>query len=439
MAVKVFKFGGASVRDAAGIKNVTGIVKRQLNKGDRLACVVSATGKTTNALEDVVRAAWEKRDPLPLLDAVISHHKEIAKALLPGFPDIPAILDEIGAKAAKQIRTAASLPHDALYDQVVSEGERMATALVSAYWTSENIPHKLADARTLIRTNLSWREGEVNRAATKIAVQSEWKRLEESSEGSILLTQGFIGGGPGGESVTLGREGSDYTAALLGAALGAESVTIWKDVAGVFNADPKLFPDAVMFTRLSYDDALELACYGATIIHPKTLSPLKEAAIPLLVKSFENPDAPGTRIDSKPTLALVPALILKPRQVLWTLRAHNGHFIQTPHLSEIFLTASRHRLKINALQHSALEVSLCLEEDISRLQPAQYELEKSFHIEATPSVSLITMLNYSPALMEAILGSRKPLLEQRSLKVARVAVDAANTDMLHTLQQVQKT
>lgn len=425
MGLKVFKFGGASVKDAAGMRNVTTLAKQSLLEAGHLVCVVSATGKTTNALENVVKAAYETADPLSLLDRVITSHRAMATELCGETHPVHGTLLQIRERIRTLLQSATEFTYDALYDSIVSEGERLATAILSAYWENQGLPHVLFDARTLIRTNLCWREGEVDWGATQAAVTAAWNNLQNNRPGTLLLTQGFIGGGPKGESVTLGREGSDYSAALLGAALGAESVTIWKDVAGVFNADPKQFPDAVMFARLSYDDALELACYGATVIHPKTLFPLKKAGIPLYVKSFDNPSAPGTRIDEKPTMALVPALIFKPRQVLWTLQPQSGHFIQTAHLNDIFQCAARHRLKINALQHTAMEVSLCLEEDTVHLREAQAELGASFRIELSDSVSLVTIINYSPALVEAILGTRKPLLEQRSLRVARFVVEGA--------------
>jgi len=405
------------------MRNVTSIVKSSLQQGTPLVCVVSATGKTTNALESVLKAAYENADPNTSLDAVIANHRAMAVELVGKNHPVHNTLLDIREKIRTLLLSASQLSYDAVYDSVVSEGERMATALLSAYWDSENLHHVLIDARRLIRTNLCWREGEVDWPATQAAVIKTWESVQNNHAAGLLLTQGFIGGGPQGESVTLGREGSDYSAALLGAALKAESVTIWKDVAGVFNADPKLFPDAVLFTRLSYDEALELACYGATVIHPKTLFPLKKAGIPLLVKSFENPASQGTRIDDKPTLALVPGLISKSNQVLWTLRPHNGHFIQTTHLNEIFQIAAKHRLKINALQHTALEVSLCLECDAIHLRDAQKEMESSFQLETRESVSLITIINYSPALEEAIIGTRKPLLEQRSLRIARFVVE----------------
>ncbi|MCS6978757.1 MAG: aspartate kinase [Flavobacteriales bacterium] len=427
MKLRVFKFGGASVRDAEGIRNITKIVRNALQQGTRLACVVSATGKTTNALEHILKT-WLKAPEAGLraLQELAAHHVQIARDLLKD--PAPAIreIESIQERIAQGLAHPSGVLFDALYDQVVSEGERMATALVSAYWQSEALPHSLLDARQLIRTNPTWREGEVLWEPTREALRASGARLWEQNPGQVLLTQGFIGGGPHGESVTLGREGSDYSAALIAAGLEAEDVVIWKDVAGVYNADPKVHPGAVLFSRLSYDDALELACYGATIIHPKTIFPLKSSGIPLLVKSFQYPEAPGTRIDNNRTLALVPALIQKPRQALLQIRTKNGEFLNENHLATIFQCARQSRLKVNALHHTALEINLCVEDDLHHIDEFLKALAMDFSITTRRKLELITLIHPSPTLTENVLGSRKPLLEQSNHRVMRFVAEAVN-------------
>ncbi|MCS6980857.1 MAG: aspartate kinase [Flavobacteriales bacterium] len=420
----VFKFGGASVRDAQGIRNITTIVQRQLSESPvSLACVVSATGKTTNALEEVLRTRLQNAEEAhKKASDVVNHHRAMWRELEVSSPSVLAELDEIESRLHETLNDFDSQRYEEFYDRLVSEGERLSTCLVAGWWEAQGLPHRLVDARELVRTGLQWREGEVDWPVTERAIRMAAENLWNDNPDSVLLTQGFIGGGPEHQSVTLGREGSDYSAALLAAALMAESLTIWKDVAGVFNTDPKRHPDAVLFTRLSYEDAMELACYGATVIHPKTLFPLRAREIPMYVKSFMQPEAPGTRIDARPTMALVPSLIYRPGQALWHIKTYQGHFIKEDHLAQIFTIAARHRLKLNALQHTAQEVNLVMDDDRVRLPDALVEMQEHFRVEPESPLTLITMINYSPALVESILAGRKPLLEQRNLRVARFVV-----------------
>ncbi|MCX7767756.1 MAG: aspartate kinase [Flavobacteriales bacterium] len=420
----VFKFGGASVRDAQGIRNITTIVQRQLSESPvSLACVVSATGKTTNALEEVLRTRLQNAEEAhKKASDVVNHHRAMWRELEVSSPSVLAELDEIESRLHETLNDFDSQRYEEFYDRLVSEGERLSTCLVAGWWEAQGLPHRLVDARELVRTGLQWREGEVDWPVTERAIRMAAENLWNDNPDSVLLTQGFIGGGPEHQSVTLGREGSDYSAALLAAALMAESLTIWKDVAGVFNTDPKRHPDAVLFTRLSYEDAMELACYGATVIHPKTLFPLRAREIPMYVKSFMQPEAPGTRIDARPTMALVPSLIYRPGQALWHIKTYQGHFIKEDHLAQIFTITARHRLKLNALQHTAQEVNLVMDDDRVRLPDALVEMQEHFRVEPESPLTLITMINYSPALVESILAGRKPLLEQRNLRVARFVV-----------------
>lgn len=419
----VFKFGGAAVRNAQGIRNITAIVRRHLSGSVSLACVVSASGKTTNALEEVLRTRLQNAEEAHRKASdVVNHHRAIWREL---NVDLPAVLSELGAIERRLHETLDDFVaerYEEFYDRLVSEGERLSTCLLSGWWEAQGLAHRLVDARHLVRTGLQWREGEVDWPLTDQSIRAAAEELWQNHPDSVLLTQGFIGGGPEYQSVTLGREGSDYSAALVAAALKAESLTIWKDVAGVFNTDPKRHPDAVLFTRLSYDDAMELACYGATVIHPKTLFPLRAQGIPMYVKSFMQPEAPGTRIDARPTMALAPSLIYKPGQALWHIQAHQGHFIREEHLARIFKVAAQHRLKLNALQHTAQEVSLVMDDDRARLPAALVEIQEHFRVEHESPLTLITMINYSPALVDSILAGRKPLLEQRNLRVMRFVV-----------------
>jgi len=424
MKIKVFKFGGASVKDADGFRNITDIILKFKNEGKRIAFVVSATGKTTNALEKALSEAIENKGQIiPTLEEIADNHIHIASQLLTKPQSAISEIQFIINRIKENLQNPLPELYDKLYDTVISEGERLSTLILSEYFIEKNVDFHLEDARNIIKTNLSWREGEVNWKSTKEAIQRFTENVWTSRPGALFFTQGFIGGGPNRESVTLGREGSDYSAALLAAALKAESLTIWKDVPGVFNADPKIFSDAVMFTRLSYENAIELAWYGATIIHPKTLFPLKNEGVPLFVKSFLSPETPGTQIDNKPTSGLVPALIYKKNQILWTINLTDGQFVNEKLLAEILKVISENKIKINALQETALELKLCMDFDKIRSNNALIKLSKKFLITEKKNIQLVTIINYSPALMQNILDNQKPYMEQRDSRIARFVIN----------------
>ncbi len=410
--MKVYKFGGASVKNAEGVRNVEKII-RMNHTDDGLMVVVSAMGKTTNALERVVE----------LLDA----GKE--EAALTQWVDIidfhVAVMKELGLQPGSDIRLQGeipydpTLPYDENYDQVVSMGEIMSTQIVAVYLLKQGIPVEWWNIPKLLRTDDTWREARVDDAVSRAAIRAGWDRPNRPS---VVVTQGFLGGTADGKRTTLGREGSDYTAALLGNYLDAESVTIWKDVPGILNADPRIEPDTVLIPSLRYQDAVELAYSGAQVIHPKTIRPLENKQIPLCVKPFGDPTAEGSRIASDGVGPIdVPVYIWRKNQILITMRAKDFAFVLEESLSEIFEIIHRHRLKVSLIQSSAVTISVCV--DNTRFVPeAIEELQTHFNVTYNDRLSLLTIRGTTPDIIERAKAGRTIMLSQTTRRTARLVV-----------------
>ncbi len=350
--MKIYKFGGASVKDAAGVRNVAGIISQE--KNNDILVVISAMGKTTNALETLVDAVYKnQKNASEILQNIIKSHNEILTELFPEnafiwinevrnlFLELECLIDNENLKE----------DYDFIYDQIVSYGELISTRIVSAYLLSQNIQNQWLDARNFIITDSRYRDAKVQWEETEKVVTN---RLKPLSQKNLIITQGFIGKGETAETTTLGREGSDYSAAIFGKLLGATSVTIWKDVAGVMNADPKKFENTVLISELTYNDAIELAYYGASVIHPKTIQPLKASNIPLFVKSFINPLEAGTKVsdDSKPLS--VACKIHKSNQLMLEISTKDFNFIVEEHLKQIFESLSQFKVRAHIMQNSAI-------------------------------------------------------------------------------------
>ena len=408
--MKVYKFGGASVKDANGVRNLEQIVRQA---GSDLLVVVSAMGKTTNALERVVE----------LLDV----GKE--EAALTQWIDIidfhVAVMKELGLRPGTDIRLQDEIPFDPAmpfdenYDQIVSLGEIMSTQIVAVYLLKQGLSVEWWNIPKLLRTDDTWREARVDDAASRTAIKAGWERPQRPS---IVVTQGFIGGTADGKRTTLGREGSDYTAALLGNYLDAESVTIWKDVPGILNADPRIEPDTVLIPSLRYQDAVELSYSGAQIIHPKTIRPLENKRIPLFVKPFANPEAQGSRIAEDGIGPIdVPVYIWRKNQILITMRAKDFAFVLEESLSEIFDIIHRHRLKVSLIQSSAVTISVCV--DNTRFVPAAIEeLQAHFNVTYNDRLSLLTIRGTTPEILERAKAGRTIMLSQTTRRTARLVV-----------------
>lgn len=418
--ITVHKFGGASVRDAASVKNAASIIKA-LDQS-KIAIVISAMGKTTNALEKVVESHF-KKDELKeqLLDDIEKNHLKIIDDLFPsGNEALKNTVHNFFTEAAWAMEEDLGKGYNFIYDQVVSAGELVSTAIVSEYLNASGIKAKWTDARNFIRTDNTWREGKILWDETCAEIQQHIYGSFSSGE-KIILTQGFIGCTSENYTTTLGREGSDYTAAVLAYCLNAESVTIWKDVPGVLSADPRYFQDYVRFEQISYHDAIELTYYGATVIHPKTIKPLENKNIPLYVRSFTNPQSKGTHImRDAVTRPKVPSFILKTDQILISISARDFSFIAEENLSELFSLFAKHKAKINLMQNSAISFTVCLDNDPLKIPPLLNDLKKNYAILFNERLHLYTIRNYFPSTIEEFYKAKEVLLEQRTRHTAQL-------------------
>lgn len=412
--MKVYKFGGASVKDAAGVRNVEKIVRLAINdQTDGLMVVVSAMGKTTNALERVVDYLAEGHE-----DKALTQWVDV-------FDYHVAIMRELGLKPGVDIRLQGeipydpSLPYDENYDQVVSMGELLSTQIIAVYLLKQGLSVEWWNIPKLLRTDATWREAKVDDETSRATIVAGWNRPNRPQ---IVVTQGFLGGTADGKRTTLGREGSDYTAALLGNYLDAESVTIWKDVPGILNADPRIEPNTILIPSLRYMDAVELANSGAQVMHPKSIRPLENKHIPLIVKPFGDPLAAGSRIADDGIGPIgVPVYIWRKNQILITMRAKDFAFVLEESLSEIFDIIQRHRLKVSLIQSSAVTISVCV--DNTRFVPAAIEaLREHFNVSYNDHLSLLTIRGTTPEILENAKAGRTIMLSQTTRRTARLVV-----------------
>ncbi len=417
--MKVFKFGGASVKDADSIRNVKKVI--DLYKDDDLVIIISAMDKTTNALEEVVSAYFRSREAaLEKLQKVKDFHSHILKGLFSdGNVKLEDDLSNIFLEIEWIIEEEAEREYGFVYDQIVSQGEFLSTRIISAWLNSVGVKNVWTDVRDYIQTDNTYREGQVDWNTTTELIRKyvfELLRLNQ-----YVITQGFVGGTSENFNTTLGREGSDYTAAIFGHVMDAQEVCIWKDVPGVLNADPKYFPDSVLFDKLSYHESIELAYYGASVIHPKTLKPLENKNIPLYVRSFKNPENPGTLIaGEEQILPLIPSYIFKSDQTLFSISANDFSFIVEEHLSRIFSIFARHHVRINLMQNSALSFSACVDHDPFRIPPLITNLQKEFKVLYNTDLDLYTVRHYDQKIIDKISQGREVLLEQRSRTTAQL-------------------
>ena len=413
--MRVFKFGGASVKDANGVRNLQSIVRQTT---DELVVVVSAMGKTTNALERIVDTIGQgnKRGVESLWKELLAYHEQIASEL--GVDVHEVVSDDIlGAVLAH--RNAANAVYDDLYDTIVSIGELMSTAIVAAYLNQTGVPTQLWNMPELLITDGSFREATVNMQASAQQVQHAW---HDPYRPRVVVAQGFIGGTDTGHRTTLGREGSDYTAALIANFLDAESVTIWKDVPGILNADPRLEPNTVLIPELNYFEAVELAYSGAQVIHPKTIRPLENKHIPLFVRPFMQPELPGTIIKAAPTPPVsVPVYIWRKEQVLITMRAKDFSFVLEDSLPQIFDVIRSCRLKVSLIQSSAVTVSVCVDNSRSLSRAIQL-LGEHFAVTYNEHLSLLTIRGTTPELLEKEQHGRTILLSQLTRRTAKFVI-----------------
>ncbi|GAB1858191.1 aspartate kinase [Flavobacteriaceae bacterium MHTCC 0001] len=410
--MQVLKFGGASVTDANGIKNLAKVLQT-VGFEDTLV-VVSAMGKTTNALELVVKNYFENKPKLESsVQNIKAYHNTIVLDLF--NTNNPQEKSHIALKAIQTLfeelniflKTNKSPDYNFVYDQVVSFGELISTTIISTYLRSIGIKNNWIDTRHFIKTDHNYRQANVNWEHTQQNIASNFNKK------TLNVTQGFLGSDTNNFTTTLGREGSDYTAAIFAYCLNAKSVTIWKDVPGVLNADPRYFDNAQLLHQMSYEEAIELAFYGASVIHPKTLQPLQKKEIPLYVKSFLNPEKPGTVIGKG--LALkpkIPCFIVKKNQVLITLSALDFSYIVEDHMSHIFQLLHKYKIKVDVIQNSAISFSICVDDMFNNLEKLLQDLRAKFRVNCDKNVSLYTIRHYNNTVLHQLEENKTVLLKQ---------------------------
>ncbi len=417
MIKRLFKFGGASVKDAEGVRNVLRVLQHQ---GAQDVCmVVSAMGKTTNAMEEVVASYYKAKKSnsdqlIPIVNEALSpvkaYHEQIIDDLFGSSADeIKASVAVLFEEMFGFLAWNKSLNHSFIYDQIVGYGELLSTTIVSAYLAHQGIANRFIDIRQYIKTDSSYRDASVQWEETN----ERLKALSSSKE--LLVTQGFLGSDSNNFTTTLGREGSDYTAAILAYGFDAESVSIWKDVPGVLNADPRAFQNAIQLHQVSYTEAIELAFYGASVIHPKTLQPLQRKGIPLYVRSFLDLENQGTCVTAgSPLVPEVPCYIVKKNQVLLELATQDFSFMAEHHLSSVFELFSKYRLKVDLIQNSAISFRVCLDNRFDQFDALSQELAAQYAMKFQKGVSLYTIRHFDDKAYEALPEGSKIILEQRT-------------------------
>ncbi|NUM31881.1 MAG: aspartate kinase [Bacteroidetes bacterium] len=415
--MKVFKFGGASVKDADAVRNVAEIISKHCKNNEKLLVVISAMGKTTNALERMLDAWFEGRnkDAAKELDEIKTFHNNITQKLIGGslqnnYHEVDNLFIELECMIeTKPVNT----DFDFLYDQIVGYGELISTKIISIYMQTVGIDNRWLDARNFINTSEDYRQAKINWEATEEIISN---RLLPLVNRQIVITQGFIGRTNRNNTTTLGREGSDYSASIFAYCLNAQSVTIWKDVEGVMNADPKRMKNTEIISELSFSKAIELAYYGATIIHPKTIQPLLKKSIPLYVKSFVNPEAKGTAIkaDSDIKETSKECYIFKDNQVLIKLFSKDFSFIVESNLKSIFELIANAKVQVNLMQNSAISFSFCANFDERKFENLISQLATMFDTEIIKNLTLLTLYNHNSHQLPDFVSEKEILIEQHS-------------------------
>jgi aspartate kinase len=411
--MKVFKFGGASVKDSSALLNTVSIIRK--HAVDPLLVVVSAMGKTTNALERILALFRTQRDFQSELNALKDYHRNIVH----GAFDHPAPVLDIIDSAIEKMTNKLSLEaeYDLVYDQIIGTGEYLSSVILSELLSAQSVPTQWIDAQEYIVTDDHYREANVNWDITCRRIQ----KLKEIS-GKVLVTQGFIGSNPAGLTTSLGREGSDFSAAIFASCLQAVSVTIWKDVPGVMSADPKRLPGAVVFSELPYKEAAEMTYYGASVIHPKTIKPLANRNIPLYVKNFDDPTLPGTVIHNCRIEQLPPLIVFKENQCLISCKVTDYTFINEQQLTSIFSAISDLDIRINVMQNSAISFSFCIDFRESKVEKLIARLSDHFEVYYNAGLTLITVKNYDRKTYEEYRKQPGLLMEQASRSTLQVLV-----------------
>jgi aspartate kinase len=411
--MKVFKFGGASVDSVSRIRRLPAILNNY--DSEKLLIVISAMGKTTNALEKVAEAFYSRDLPKALeqFGNIKQEHLEIAETL--GASDNSRLLQRMGdifTEVEWLLHDRPTRAFNYYYDQIVCIGELLSTSIISHYLQTTDIPNQWVDVRDIFVTDDQFQDANINWEITSTRLRDQIIPLFGKTK--IVLTQGFIGSTGANESTTLGREGSDYSAAIFANLLNAESLTIWKDVEGVMNADPKAFPDAIYIRELGYDEVIEMAFYGAQVIHPKTIKPLQNKNIPLQVKCFLDPDLPGTLIHSKHITNLPPIIVLKQNQVLIHLSSRDFSFVGEEGTARLYNMLSEFHIQANLLQTGAVILQVCTDNIPDKIEKLAYEASEFFDVQVENGLTLLTIRHYQKELLEKLIQGRKIVLQQWS-------------------------
>lgn len=412
----VYKFGGASVKDAAAVKNTAEILRNRLR--NNLVIVVSAMGKTTNAIEVILSKKFANEPFYKNSTILKKYHLDICLELFPPqhliFPQIENYFIQFQQELNKPVTKAN---YDEYYDRIIGYGELLSSRILMEYMCLQGLLVLWQDARELIRTSSQFRFAKVDWKQTKHHCQNQ---LRPKLEQFPVLTQGFIASDAKGRPTTLGREGSDFTAAILASCLGAGSVLIWKDVPGVLNADPKIFPNTVLFSELDYQQAAEMTFYGASVIHPKTIKPLANAGIPLFVKSFENPGEPGTKIHAGAKASPLPTIVLKRDQILVSLKVTDFTFIEEEQIHQVYEQLQLLKLRVNMLQVSAISISIVIDAHLFKMEQLLKALQSDFVIRYNEGLELLTILHPVKSGLDSYLGGYEILLEQSTRNTFQV-------------------
>ncbi|MCC6281539.1 MAG: aspartate kinase [Saprospiraceae bacterium] len=417
--MKVFKFGGASLKDAAGVQNVASILQRYSQ--EKIVIVVSAMGKTTNALEEVV-AAYVKQtgQAQELYDGFKERHYAIVRDLFEPGDEIFTVLNDTFVEGEWMLEEKPSDNYDYIYDQIVCMGELVSSKIVAAYLNKVNLKTTWLDARDVVATDNTYREGWVIWEKTQANAQKMVLPLFE--QGNFVITQGFIGSTSENFTTTLGREGSDYSASIFSFCLNAESMSIWKDVAGVLNADPRLFENTIKLDRLSYREAIEMTYYGASVIHPKTIKPLQNKNIPMYVKSFLNPEASGTEISSDLEETYPPIIVVEKNQALLHISTLDYSFVAEHHMARLFGKAADLRIFVNMMQNTAISFTICVTNVPDRVEKFIKAVSDEFKVKTEEGLELITIRHYNQETIDNLKKGKMVLFEERIRQTMHMVV-----------------
>ena len=415
--MKIFKFGGASVKDSESIKNVTRIL--QSEGTENTLVVISAMGKMTNAFEEVIDAYYANKEDLSQkLSIIEDFHKTIINDLFDKGDSIYEEIDILLGELSWFLARNTSRRYNYVYDQIICFGELLSTKIVSAYLLKTGILNTWFDVRNYIKTDSNYRDAKVDWELTKEIISN---KLDASK---LNITQGFIAANDTENTTTLGREGSDYTAGIFAYCLNADSVTIWKDVPGVLNADPRVFLETTLLAQISYEEAIEMAFYGASVIHPKTLQPLERKEIPLLVRSFINLEETGTRVTKGARLVpYTPCFIVKKNQILVSISALDFSFMVENNISYIFQKLHEYQLKVNLIQNSAISFSVCIDNKFNMFDAFYDELKTQFKIDVQKGVDLYTIRHFDEKAILDIEAKGKSLLTQVNKETSQIVVN----------------